>query len=166
MTMKIFKIINLCHSNDYLKCKKKDQFIFASSWCDGVIDCIDRTDESNCFKTTPKPFKDVFIDCTVNESNNYKNYADPGDYGFKCGDVYCLDTLLWCNTNGFRENENLEYLAAICPDLINQIGNPILCSNQTFWNERSCNKELTRQFGNTPGKCSSSQSVKEMESKY
>ena len=46
-----------------------------SSICDGLYDCIDRTDESNCLQPNFKEYQDVFENCIVNEKNNYKNHA-------------------------------------------------------------------------------------------
>ena len=121
-------------------------------WCDGIINCIDRTDESNCFETTSKPYKDVFEDCKVNKTNNYKNYAAVDVDGFRCG-TYCLDTNIWCNPNGLLLNEDLEQLSVVCHDLVDQVGNPILCSNSTFWNGRRCYGKSLRHKDNTPGHC-------------
>ena len=38
-----------------------------SSICDGLYDCIDQTDESNCLQPNFKEYQDVFENCIVNE---------------------------------------------------------------------------------------------------
>ena len=147
-------------------CSLKDQFVPESSKCDGLIDCIDRTDESNCVKPTSKPYEDIFEDCRVNGSNNFHNYANEGDLGFQCGSQFCLDTNIWCNGNGFQEKKDLHLLSAICPRLIDQIRNPILCSNRTFWTERPCNGVKYRHKGNKPGRCIHAIFAEAVDSKF
>ena len=132
-----------------------------SSICDGLYDCIDRTDESNCLQPNFKEYQDVFENCIVNEKNNYKNHAILNDYGFKCGRDYCLDTDIWCNTNVFLQKDDLQHLSKFCQDLVDQIKNHALCSNQTFWSSRQCNKGSRGYLtDNTPGRCSKKEFAK------
>ena len=46
-------------------------------------------------------------------------------------------------------------LSWICGDLISQVESQYLCTNQSFWNDKACNKNYTssRCLSNYPGKC-------------
>ena len=134
-------------------CLKKKQLILVSSLCDGLIDCVDRSDESNCFISPQNKIVANFANCKINATNNYENHSEENVDGFGCGMNVCLDTDIWCSQKKFLSKKSLEELSAICPDIIQAINNNFLCTNQTFWQTRPCRTGYARCKGNFPGQC-------------
>ena len=134
-------------------CEKKAQLIRISYLCNGLIDCIDRSDESNCFSSPQTIIQADFIDCKINTTNNYKNHSEENADGFQCGVIYCLDTDIWCSQKKYLDKESLTELSSICPDQMKAINNKVLCTNKTFWQTRPCQSGYLRCKGNFPGQC-------------
>ena len=78
-------------------CQKTPQLIKISMLCNGVLDCIDRSDESNCFEPKAAAFKDIFNDCEIDATNNFKSHSQINEHGFKCGKNICLDIDIFCS---------------------------------------------------------------------
>ena len=120
---------------------------------DGKYDCSNRADEEP-FRTE---FENLDLDkllvrCTVWESV----LGMFGNEGFKCSgpsttqhNTDCLPVSFWCNAQA----------AATCDELVGTTAtgesiDPMLCSNQTFWEKTSCGSEDThRCTGDRPGQC-------------
>ena len=104
---------------------KYDFFASASSFkCDGVINYLNRSDESLCPEKEGHDLDySMFIDCEQHDTK-----------GFKCGE-HCLPYELWCN-NG---NTRFTVYEKKCPSLLKTSNNEKLCKNFTFWKNRPCN---------------------------
>ena len=89
----------------------------------GVYELLDRTDEELSVSTV-----------TSGRSINYTALApctfSDGDVGVKCDGGVCLHTAIWCN-----EKWGKRY----CKDSRVMTTDPRLCSQPTFWQEKSCN---------------------------
>ena len=81
------------------------------------------------------------------------HHSDNDADGFKCGEKYCLDTDILCSMKWRFDKEALNELSNSCLDLVSQINNPLLCTNQTFWKTRPCKNGSYRCSGNFPGQC-------------
>ena len=135
-------------------CLVKEQLIDPGRFCDGVLDCIDRSDESGCMTNTVKFGIEYFKACIVNGTNNYKNHAKNGKSGFQCGSEFCLDWDIWCHLEKDQSMRDDKKLISICPQIISQIENRQFCSNFTFWNNTKCNNGYQiRCGGNFAGQC-------------
>ena len=140
-------------SKDFFKCQKLEQYVENLQVCDGKIDCVDRTDESNCLQPSNVKYEeDVFEHCTIDLNNNYKNHSKVDYSGFKCTQDICLDWNIWCSSKTFKHVEFMQ-LSEHCPELIGQIESTVLCSNQSFWANRPCNGKSVHCDGNYPGQC-------------
>ena len=116
----------------------RKQCIEKSDLCDGVLNCMDRSDESGC-KTISKDFEPkMFIACNVSISNNYNNLGKVGNSGFECGKDICLDQSLWCGYVSRKPVWIDDTLKKKCGDILDHVRNGRLCSNQTFWNSVKC----------------------------
>ncbi len=93
---------------------------------------------------------DLFQSCIVDQTNNYKNQASIGSFGFLCSELYCLDWDIWCNGEQRKSDPSL---ISVCPELIALIQNQQLCSNLTFWMDKKCNNNYGRCRSNLPGQC-------------
>ena len=116
------------------------------------MDCIDRTDESNCPRPSFAPFKDVFKLCTINEQNKFDKSSQIGWQGFECG-KFCLDLNNWCSPNYAEDTASFRNLSQICNDLMIQSNTFFVCTNTTFWEGKPCNGQFKRCTGNIPGQC-------------
>ena len=140
---------------DWELCSNK-RMIFNSNKCNRLFDCLDRSDESNCQQLLEDSNTYLPISCVVNVQNNYHNHSELGNEGFQCGQNACLDTNYWCNKNKFSTRFSraiIENLKSECKSLLGLIDNDIFCKNQTFWQNKKCNREMTRCKGNVPGQC-------------
>ena len=127
----------------------KEQLIDPGRFCDGVLDCIDRSDESGCKKKYVEFDIELFKTCIVNDKNNYKNHTKNGNSGFQCGSDICLDWNIWCNLEKDQSMRYDKQLIYICPQIIVNIENRQLCSNFAFWKNKACNNgNLNRCRGN------------------
>ncbi len=129
--------------------------------CNGVIDCIDRSDESGCKLYSSTFNYDIFHKCIVDETNNHINHTEIGSFGFQCTHDICLDWDIWCNREKQGKLKSDHVISVKCPHLLDQINNQLLCSNFSFWQSKKCNLGLKRCMGNFPGQC-----VSELEIDY
>jgi len=132
----------------------KEQLIEPRRVCDNIIDCIDRSDESSCnkYSVIKTNYHELFQICTVNDTNNYDNHTTNGNSGFRCSSNICLDWDIWCNSEKEQSLKADQKLYSVCPGLLENIQNPQLCSNLTFWENKNCNQG-TRCRGNLAGQC-------------
>ncbi len=112
------------------------QCISRANICDGKLDCIDRSDESNCLKKYKDFDENIFEDCFVNSTNNYKGLGTFNVSGFKCGNDVCLDQKFWCSLEYRKEDWVDTGLKEKCKDILNHLQNEKLCTNTTFWKDR------------------------------
>jgi hypothetical protein len=129
---------------DEAMCKKAKQCIEENKICNGVIDCIDRSDESLCPENTISNIDfSIFTEC----ENKYQQK------GFKCGNA-CISYANWCkNYNSEKILKDLKITESDCPMLLKTLNNEKLCQNFTFWKNRTCKIFQTRFTGNYPGEC-------------
>ena len=147
--------------SDLEQCNNK-QLISSGNRCDKLFHCWDRSDESDCKKLPEESNTFIPVSCTINASNNYKNHSESGNSGFQCGPNKCLDLNYWCNKNLFKfAKAELEVFKLECKSLIALLDNDDFCKNQSFWSNKSCNKQKSKQGfrnlvrcrGNRPGQC-------------
>ena len=129
-----------------------DQIIEHEQACNGFFNCIDRSDESGCKKYSSNFNYKTFKICTVDGTNNYKNHAKNGSFGFQCEEI-CLDWDIWCNWEMKSREKVDSFLIEKCPLILDQIHNLELCSDLTFWQDKKCNTNDQRCKGNVPGQC-------------
>ena len=121
--------------------KKTYQCIPKQNLCDGVINCLDRSDESMCksniLASKPVNFS-IFIECSMSN----------GEAGFSCTPELCIPLVSWCNNN----YDNWINVTHKCPELVQSMYNIHLCRNLTFWQYLPCNGKK-RCLGEYPGQC-------------
>jgi hypothetical protein len=126
-------------------CSDSDQCILQTDYCNGKLDCLDRSDEENC-RESDFDYSDLQI-CT----NAPKNKTYDVQAGFVCGSS-CVSVSFWC----FTFVSHLSYYETFleCPHLLRSLNNVQLCRNMTFWSsipkEYDCEE---RCRGNFPGQC-------------
>ncbi len=134
----------------------RKQCVNRDSICNGVLDCMDRSDESNCGRIDKDFDPTSFKECTVDASNNYKELGTLNNSGFKCGRDVCLDQKYWCSIE-YRKSDWVDNtLKEKCENILDQLHNERMCRNSTFWREKKCNESRKpfRCNGNYPGECS------------
>ena len=125
---------------------------------DGKYDCRNRADEE-AFQTgvgnTSSLLLDleqILIPCIVTFLNGDQ------DQGFKCSNAptsNCLRVPWWCNPRRVHSCNELKGTTATGKTI-----DPQLCSNQSFWDQRSCGSDTSdtnfkRCTGDAPGRCGS-----------
>lgn len=125
---------NLELDQQFCSGNRKSQVFFRYTICDGIFDCMDRSDESNCFNkdhtSDPSVLKHCSNDFVVN--------------GFYCNED-CVSIEEW-----FRKSTNFKYRKS-CPEIYNTINTRELKMNVTFWGNISCSG--FQCTGNFPYQC-------------
>ena len=138
-------------------CKgRRRQCISLATICDGKLDCMDRSDESDCLKFSSIFDEKKFKDCVINSGNNYLNKGTLNVLGFQCGKDFCLDQKFWCSTEFQNYDLVDDNLKKECENILNHLQNEKLCTNTTFWKHRHYNdtRRTYRCNGNYPGEWS------------
>jgi len=132
--------------------------------CDGVYDCIDRSDESGCNtdrheeEEYKKEIVETLQECRAKDENNIpytglkcvyeeSSFIDLINYfEIKTEEItnrtykskgLCIPYLLLCKKKSYLTEANFIFTSCH-PQLINIRENKTLCSNLTFWNSRPC----------------------------
>jgi len=139
---------NLSFNCKGVKCKgHREQCIEAKQICDGIIHCMDRSDESNCVSQKKEKLDySIFTAC----KGEYKKQ------GFKCDENNCVLLHHWCS------GKELPDLNPICPQLMSTLNDDALCTNKTFWVKRPCGQFGKRCQGNYPSECWSTMTLHHM----
>jgi len=140
--------------------------------CDGVYDCIDRSDESYCStdRHGGQEYKEEIVEnlqeCRAEDEYNHTYTGLQCDYGKnsimdlkkdfqnrireKANKTFDFDPNKISNCVNYldfckNENENmvLDLLLATCHQLLHKSGEYSVCSNKTFWDSKPCPSELT-----------------------
>ena len=141
--------------NDREFCNNK-QIIFISDKCNGVYDCLDRSDESDCSQFFKISSTHLPVSCIVDNLNNYNNHSTPEHKGFQCGPNKCIDINYFCNKNEFSSKftkASSDILKSECESLLALVDNDVFCKNRTLWKNKQCNGKMIRCHGNIPGQC-------------
>ncbi len=136
-----------CEERGFFKCTgHREQCILTENVCDGFLQCMDRSDESNCSQNIKELNYNIFIPCKT----------DKMEHGFKCDDKLCVPLQYWCMSGNLYHVPNLNQFINVCPQLISTMKNELLCQNKTFWQNKPCDSPFgdKRCSGNYPGECS------------
>lgn len=144
----------------YRACKVKNisttQCIREDKYLDGDLECRNRADEE-IFQTSIGDTSLVLLDLEqilrpCKDSRGGQGFNCSGSSKVDSGNSNCLRLYHWCQHN---------YIPRNCTELAGTTAtgrstDSTLCSNQTFWEHRSCNfdhKIYHRCTGDTPGQC-------------
>jgi hypothetical protein len=132
-------------------CKQSRQCISTNDICNGVMDCLDRSDESLCPENLDIELDfSIFKDCQITQRDSN---IDQSENGFNCGS-YCIPVRNWCRSSDtINIVKGMRLNISDCPQLLKTFNNEKLCQNFTFWSNRSCPQIYKRFEGNYPGKC-------------
>jgi hypothetical protein len=124
--------------------------------CNGIYDCIDRSDESDCSNYYIDYEKEVKLNvCNMTEENRFGSLGEPGDQGFECGSI-CIPTYIWCEKTS-NQYVFFDTFMSLCPEVMKTVNNHFLCKNHSFWEDKKCYKKVgpsvknSRCKGNSPG---------------
>ena len=134
----------------------RKQCVDRNSICNNELDCMDRSDESNCRRIDKDVDTTLFKECTLVAGNRYKELGKLANSGFKCGENICLDQSYWCSVE-YRNSDWIdETLKEMCGNILDQLHNERFCRNSTFWRNKKCSdvRKSFRCNGNYPGECS------------
>ena len=111
---------NVCAELDMVPCSgiRSGQCVYPARKCDGIYDCMDRTDESNC----PEKVQNFTIDWHMLDLSKPCNVSGMNGNGMTCGDD-CVPNIFWCNSD-----PKYDYSCSLA-----KLNSLELCSNSTFW---------------------------------
>ena len=133
---------------------KINQCLREDKMMDGKVDCRNRADEE-AFQTSVGNSTSLLLDLDkiLIPCNTWDGFQ-----GFKCFDVrvtgvnkgsLCLEMFKWCSPDTPRTCSELEGTTNTGKTI-----DPQLCSNQSFWEHKTCNSTVSRRCtGDTPGQC-------------
>jgi len=133
-----------CNERGLFKCTghRSEQCITKANRCDGFLQCIDRSDESNCPGELQLDYN-LFKHCLTEERED----------GFKCNYENCVPIKYWCSKSHIILPE-YNSLTNLCPQLLLTFNNERLCQNHSFWQNKPCpSNSQGRCKGNYPGEC-------------